>query len=382
MKTFNLFTSLVVLGFALSSCDPIEPIPDPSACIELSGSQSTPLVLTNHNADPNDADYCVTGDFNIRADVVVEPGVTILMKNGAKIEVQTGGSFKSVGTETEKITIRGEELLEKGQWEYIRFRTNDTDNRLEYTNITGGGSDPTYDANVFIAYDGYAKIDHCYVGFSQSNGIKCENQDSNLGGIANTDISFCDLYPISIDARHLPNIESTNTGTGNTYDKIDVEGSQLTNPFTWKKSPFLPYHINGTLAFTNAVTVQPGTSIFMAGGANIQISSSGSFNCVGTASEKIRIMGDNMINGSWEYIRFFDSSSTQNRFEHCIISYGGGDNTWEGMITLVYSSYCRIGNSEIKGSARYGVQNLNDQATFVDDGNNTWSDNTLGRLGN
>ena len=120
----------------------------------------------------------------------------------------------------------------------------------------------------------------------------------------------------------------------------------------------------------------------MGSGAKIVVSGGGSMNCIGTESEKIRIIGDEMTNGFWEYIRFFNSTSAQNRFEHCIISYGGGSSTYQGMITLVNPAYLRIGNSEIKGSARLGVQNQRDDATFIDDGNNVWSDNTLGNIGN
>ncbi len=380
MKIRSILLPIIALSITLISCEPTEPNPS-DVCIALTGRQTTPLTLSNHIDDPNVPDYCITGNFEILADVVVEPGVSILMKNGAQIDVKTGGSFKSVGTETDKITLKGEALITSGQWKYIRFSSNDTDNRLEYTNITGGGSDPTYDAMVFVGFNGYVNIDHCTINFSQSHGIKCENSDSNLGGIANSDISFCDLYPIRIEAIHLANIESTNTGTGNTHDKIDVDGAQLSDAFTWKKSPFLPYHLNGRLELKNEVTVQPGTSIFMASGANIYVSGGGSLNCVGTASEKIRFTGDDMTSGSWEYIRFYNSTSTQNHFEHCILSYGGGSSTYQGIVTLVEPAYCRIGNSDITGSARYGVQNQQDKATFVDDGNNTWSDNTLGDIG-
>lgn len=381
MKTINIFMAVAVLAIILAGCDN-EPI-DITQCIELSGRQTTPLVLTNHITDSNVADYCIEGNFEILADVEVEPGVTILMKNGSRIDVKTGGSFKSVGTESEKITIRGEELLVKGQWEYIRFASNDTDNRLEYTNITGGGSDQTYDAMVFIAFTGYAKIDHCTINFSTSHGIKCEDWRSNLGGIANSDISLCDLYPIRIDAEQIHKIASTNTGGGNGFDKIDVNGSQIGNPITIQKSVALPYHINGTFGIAAAVTVQPGTIIYMAGGSKLQVEGQGSLNCTGTQDEKIRITGNNQTPGDWESIKILFSSSTQNRFEHCILSYGGGSSSYEGIVTLAGTpAYCYIANSEIKGSARYGVQNQGDYSTFEDGGGIVWSDNTLGDIGN
>ncbi|MEM8890234.1 MAG: hypothetical protein AAGD28_19825, partial [Bacteroidota bacterium] len=173
MKRNTLFFVAGILALLLTSCD-IEPV-DTSQSILLTGRQTDPLVLTNHLPDANTPDYVVEGNYDILADVVVEPGVSILMKNGARIDVQTNGSFYSVGTESDKITIKGEKLLTPGQWKYIRFRSDDVDNRLAYTNISGGGSDRTYNAMVFISFNGYAKIDHCLISFSQRNGIKCED---------------------------------------------------------------------------------------------------------------------------------------------------------------------------------------------------------------
>lgn len=380
MKAISISLTLIALIFALTSCEPTEPIPIESACIELSGLLDTPLTLTNHVDIPNAPDYCIDGNFQIRSEVVVEPGVTILMKNGAKISVEAGGSFKSVGTEAENITIKGETILTSGQWEFIRFASNDTDNRLEYTNITGGGSDATYDAMVFINFNGYAKIDHCTINFSQSNGIRCQ-REGRLGGISNTDISLCELYPIKIDAKHLKNIESTNTGGGNTYDKIYVKASQLSDPMTWTKSKSLPYLLDGSLSIIADVTVEPGTSIFMGSGSNIKVNS-GSLNCVGTETEKIRFVSDNWTSGSWGYISFIASNTSNNRFEHCVISDGGSSNTYKGLVTLIDNSSCRIGNSEISGSAGYGVQNQGDRSDYIDDGNNTFSENALGNVGN
>jgi len=379
MKRSTLFLVAGILALVLTSCD-IEPL-DTSQSIVLTGRQTDPLVLTNHIDDANAPDYVVEGNYDIQADVIVEPGVSILMANGSRIDVQSNGSFYSVGTESEKITIKGEKLLTSGQWKYIRFRSDNVDNRLEHTNISGGGSDGTYDGMVFIAYTAYAKIEHCIISFSQRNGIVCEDWRSRLGGIAHTTISFCELYPVQIDAQQLANIEATNRGDGNTYNYINVEGSQLTNRLNWKKSTFLPYRINGTLSITDAVQVDPGTTIFMADGSKIQVSSEGSLNCVGTESEKIKIIGENRVNGAWGYIRFMNSSSSQNRFEHCEISYGGGDSSWEGILTLVYGATVRMSHSEVKGSARYAVQVQHSQGNFIDEGNNIFTENTLGDIG-
>ncbi len=77
----KLLISFAFLGMLLTNChkdDDPTPNPDGSFPIstELSGTQSSGLVLTNHIVDPNVPDYCVSGNYFIQADVVVEPGAT------------------------------------------------------------------------------------------------------------------------------------------------------------------------------------------------------------------------------------------------------------------------------------------------------------------
>lgn len=379
----KLFFSIALLSIAFIGCDRDDPDPDPtlSESIQLSGTQSTALTLTNHIDDPSVPDYCVSGPYFIYADVVVEPGVTILMKDGAKIRVQNDGSFKCVGTAEENITIKGEESFTAGQWANIHFSTKDFDNQLIYTNITGGGNTTTYHAMVFIGFQGYALIDHCNINYSSTSGIMTENYDTDLGGISNSDISLCGLYPIHINSRLVHAIASSNTGGGNTHDLIQVTSSQLQNPTTWNKTGF-PYRINGSLSIFTDLTVEPGVRFVFAPGAQISIVTDGSMNCMGTADDHITFNGESNNAGAWDAIVITSSTNQLNRFEYCDFSYGGGNDTYQGMITLWLNSYARIGNSTIMNSERYGVFNNNNTSTFIDDGNNTWGDNALGNIGN
>lgn len=380
----KLLFSIVLLSIAFIGCKDEDPIPNPDGSFpestELSGTQSTALTLTNHIADPAVPDYCVSGPYFIRAEVIVEPGVTILMKNGSRIHVQTDGSFKSVGTENEKITIKGETAFLAGQWGNIHFSTRDLDNQLIYTNITGGGDNGTYPGMVFIGFQGYGLIDNCIINYSSSNGIMTESYDADLGGISNCDISICEMYPIVVNSRQVTAIAPSNTGGGNTHDFIQVGSSQLQNPTTWHKSHF-PYRISGSLGIATDLTVEPGARFSFSSGARMEVVTNGSLNCIGTSDDKIVFRGETNSPGAWAGIVITGSTNQLNRFEHCEFSYGGSGTTYQGMITLWLNAYARIGNSSIMNSARYGVFNNNGSSTFVDDGNNTWSGNALGDIG-
>lgn len=385
MKTIKFLCSVAILSIVFTSCKKDEaPTPNPDGsfpeCIVLTGDQTTALTLTDHVTDPNVPDYCVANTFFIKAEVVVNPGVLIQMNDGSKIHVQANGSFKSVGTANSKITIRGEDGLVTGQWASIHYSTNNTENQLIHTNVSGGGNGTTYDGMVYIGYQGYALIDNCNILLSSSNGIKTENYNSQLGGISNCDITACALYPMEINSRLIHEIESNNTGAGNGNEMILVGTSQLQTPMTWNKSNFA-YKINGSLSIATDVTVQPGTRFRMPAGSKIEIGTNGSFNCVGTATEKIRFFGPTTTPGSWECINFYATNSTLNRFEYCDFDYGGGNGTYIGMLTLWTNATVRVGNSSFTNSARWGIHYNDFNCTLVNDGNNTFSGNALGDIG-
>lgn len=380
MNKLILSTAILSLLFA-SSCQK-DPVPNPDGtfpeCIELSGTQSTAITLTNHVTDPNVPDYCVSGDYFVEANLIVEPGVYIQMKNGSRIQVRNNGSFYCAGTSNDKILIKGENDVDAGQWENIHFSSMHIGNQLIHTNIYGGGSSSTYDAMVFVGYQGSAFIDNCGIYLSSSNGIKTE-ANASLGGISNCDFTLNGLYPISIHPKHVAAIASSITGINNTHNLIDIKTAQLEDDATWNDA-FFPYHVNLVLGVNANLTVQPGTAFYFAPGARIQVGVDGSFNCIGTQTEKIRFRGDAQTQspGSWEGVVFVGTNSPLNRFEYCDFSYGGGGTNYDGMITIWTNATARVGNSSFSHSAGWGVYYNTWNSTFNNDGNNTWTNNATG----
>jgi hypothetical protein len=378
----KLIFPIALLGIALTSCEK-DPIPNPDGtfpgCTELSGTQSTAIILTNHVTDPAVPDYCISGTYFVEADLVVQPGVFIQMNDDAKIHVRNGGSFKSVGTAAENIKIIGEDSISSGQWVNIHFSTTSPDNELIHTNIYGGGNSNTYPGMVFVGHQGSAFIDNCGIYLSSTNGIMTENVDAGLLGISNCDFTLCGLYPINVHPKHVAAIESSISGIGNTYDLIEVRSAQLQDDVTWNDA-FFPYHVNSTLGVNSNLIVQPGTAFFFAPGASIQVGTDGSLNCLGTPTDRIRFRSDAQTQspGSWVGVVFVGTTNPLNRFDYCDFSYGGGGVNYNGMITLWSNAYARVGNSSFSHSAGWGVYYNTWNSTFDNDGNNTWTNNVLG----
>jgi len=382
----KLTISIALLSIALTSCEK-DPIPNPDGtfpeCIELYGTLSTPLILTNHVTDPGVPDYCISGTYFVQADLVVEPGVFIQMKDDSKIHIRNNGSFNCVGTATAatggKIIIKAETANASGQWDNIHFSTDNMDNQLVHTNISGGGNDNTYDGMVYIGHQGRALIDNCYISLSSSNGIKTESTTSHLGGISVCTIASCGLNPIQVSSRQVAAIGPSIISGGNGIENIEVRLDQLQSPATWN-IPNVPLHISGVLSINSDLIVKPNVSFLFGPNARMQVTSNGSLNCIGSnaGSGAITFKGDTDVPGSWGGIVFLSSLSQENRFEYCHFSYGGSSGTYLGMVTLWTTSNLHISNSSFSYSEGWGVFNNGGNSTYYNDSSNSWIDNAAG----
>ena len=375
-----LLISLMALFFAACDSDDdngLDPDIDP---IILSGTQSSPLVLDNLFSNPNAADYIVDGTFTIDAAVTIEPGVRIAMKAGARIDVNASGSLSAVGTADEPIYIEGEADA-RGYWDYIRFRSNNPNNRLDYCIIShgGGSSLSNREAAVTLVNNAQLSMNHTHIRESQRNGIIVTDSDNRLPEFSNNVISDCELFPIGIRPQQLPAFdESSDFTSGNGNNKIGVNGTSVGTSLTINRAAG-PYLFFGTTSFESAAEIGAGTEIQMGPGARMEVRSTGSLAINGTAGERVTITGEQEAKGYWDYIYFNDSNSPNNLIMHADISYGGGSSlsNRDGIISSRGSSFFAMGNSTIANSNRYGIT-LGNSSTWEDLGGNEFEGNELG----
>ena len=141
-------------------------------------------------------------------------------------------------------------------------------------------------------------------------------------------------------------VPSTNTITEN-----------ITVNTTWKASD--TYIIDGTVAVEGAtLTIEPGTTVKFQQGAELDIGYNNSGSVLvanGTATEPITFTSaaTNPAAGDWDYI-YFGNGASGSSMTYCNVYYGGGYNTYSGMIQL---SDCHItmDHCNIQYSPNYGV---------------------------
>lgn len=346
----------------------------------LAGDSNSPITISDVYSDNSVYDYYIDGTWDINAAVTIEPGVRIMMKSGARVEVNENGSLSAIGTGANKIAFIGEQSVE-GYWDVIRFdESNNPSNELTHVEIKYGGGDDFYlrNASVFVRGKARLKMNNTAIENSERFGLKVSSIDGYLGEFNNNTIKDCSSNPILINNMgQLENFAGNNSlSTGNTYNKIYVDGGDVNSPVD------IP-NVNSTILLTSisninaAVTVAPGNYFEMGSGAQIEVNSGGSLAMIGTASEHITITGAQEVKGYWKCIRFDDSNNPDNEMQYVDISYGGGDDFYlrNASVYIYQSGYLRMGNSSVTNSERDGVKVYSTDGTFDDDGNNTYSNN-------
>ncbi len=352
---------LAILALLITACDSDDDMggDDPSLePIVLSGSQSSPLTLENIFSNPATPDYIVNGTWTLNATVEVEPGVRFMMTPGSRIDIGSSGSLSAVGTEDNPIYFEGEAEA-RGYWDYIRFQSNNPNNRLDYCIIShgGGSSLSNRQAAVTLISNAQLSMNNTTIRESLRNGIIVTNTDNRLPEFQNNTITDCEEFPIGIRPHQLSDIDETTSFTsGNGFNKIGVDGASLSTSRTINKVAG-PYLFLGTISFESAAEIQPGTYIQMGPGARMEVRSSGSLSIIGTPDDRITITGEQEAKGFWDYIYFNDTNSPNNRIEYADISYGGGSSlsNRDAIISSRGSSSFAIGNTSITNSLRYGI---------------------------
>jgi hypothetical protein len=125
-----------------------------------------------------------------------------------------------------------------------------------------------------------------------------------------------------------------------------------------------PYFVSGTLQVNNSatLTIQPGTSVYLAPGATIEVTSSGRLIAEGTPTGRIRFTRRPGILGNWNEI-YFNGAATENRLVNVDIEFAGSngralraDNAvvyFDGLsFTNISGTYCDLDNSafEVRNS--------------------------------
>jgi len=345
------------------------------------GTLRVPTVFSNINADPNVADYYITGVLNVESELKIDSGVFIEMGPGASIVIKTTGTIIARGDSANPITITGRTKT-RGSWKYIMVNSNDPRNELRFVNIEYGGGDNSNNGTVYLNTGAFLKIHNCKISDSKSNAVVAAADDANLSDFSDNKIEN-NGHALQIRPNQIPQINNNNTFLNNDSSFITIMGSDIKSPLIWSKKP-LPFVHKGVTVIEADVNITEGVNIKMGYASMIQVMPTGSLNATGTASNKIFISSIDTIQGYWNCL-LFQSRSNNNKLSYVDISYGGGSLAYMGSIYIGASvSYPQailsMNNCSVSKSASWGIY-IQSNASLVNAGGNTYSNNIMGNVG-
>ncbi|MEI6901428.1 MAG: right-handed parallel beta-helix repeat-containing protein, partial [Bacteroidota bacterium] len=228
----------------------------------------------------------------------------------------------------------------------------------------------------------------------------------NASSISNN--LYAIYYPavnISI-AQHL----GTLTLTNNTYNGICLPGGDVTENIRWNSLSYPIYIFDnvriGKYYSVCRLTIEPGNSIKMASGKNIQVGFSsgypygGELYAIGVSDSLINFSSINGIPGGWEGLYFNDLSdynTATSVMDYCKVENGNTYNMYIESTNQPSINHCTIQNAVQDGIKFYGAYNTVSSSTISSNGRyplyfaepltfptlngNTYSLNTINMIG-
>ncbi len=316
-----------------------------------------------------DKTHVISGYVNITdATVTIEPGATVIFKDGADLNIGTNGGLIADGT-TEAITFTGE-TKQAGFWDYIEFDADAVNANSIMKNCIieyGGGYSST---GAMLYLNNNATISNCTIRYSASSGVDIDDNAAPI--FTNNTITQNAKTPINGAFKSIASI-GKGSYTGNGQDYLDIDGGYLTQSVTIL-SQDVPYRLNGYNVIKDAtVTIEAGATFEMNAGSDLSIGTNGGLIADGTTAP-ITFTGATKQAGFWDYIEFESDAVNANcMFKNVIIEYGGGYSSTGAMLYVDNSP--TITGCTIRYSDSHGVK-IDDDARPVFT-NNTITANKL-----
>ena len=352
--------SLALIATSCSSDDPVEPpVNVDPILLDCDYFIENRTLVDNPNAP---IDYIVSCVSQVRANLIVEPGVVIAFTPDSGLILREDvSSIKAVGTANQPIVFTGTQPT-RGSWRGIFVESENSLNIMEFVTVSYGGGQAFNSngdrGNVIVYADGALTLKNCTVNNSLTSGLNAVYRNTRL--TLQNNVFSGNANPLLINTVYATQTSATDNYSGNDLDRVLLYNysAQFENSSVWKKIN-VPYRVlntgNSGVNARGELTIEPGITIEMSPGTKINIRDTGGLKMVGNAANPITIKGVSNTPGSWVGIKI-DGTNPMNEIAFATISNAGEDpSTNKGAIDLWYNAKLSVHDTQFKDLASCGV---------------------------
>ncbi len=308
-------------------------------CVVLSGGWMQKgfcdTIINQHIYQDTDWDasgspYIVNIELMVNATLTIHEGVVVKFNGpftGMFIGWFGSPALIAAGTQANPVIFTSNSTTpQKGDWNCIYFNYNASPaSRLEHCIIEYGGS--YRGSNVYLNLVS-PSISNCIIRESKQDGIYLAGIPAYGTPLSHNQFNNNARYPLSVDSPgNLPDIDTTNSFSGNGIQAINTGTGMITADRHWKDIG-IPYISEWSITVNNysIFTIDPGVVIkFTGGGFQISTDSGGTLCAIGTEDKPILFTSNKATPspGDWNGIYFSWMANPSSIMEHCIVEYGG-----------------------------------------------------------
>jgi hypothetical protein len=350
--------------------------PEEPHTILISNDITEETTLTDIFADENTPDYIVTVHVQVRAPLIVEPGVNIEFEQDRSLRMMLGGSLTAEGTASRPVKFTGTQKQE-GFWQGLLFATNSDLNRLEHVIVEFGGSSELPEsprANIAIPGDAISgsvlHLSNTTVHRSGGYGLYIGGQSyvSHFDAITLTDNAGAAIYA---SPKNISRIDSHTAFSGNGFNGVETGGTLNEGVLvSWRPLEYGGYKVTSDLTIASGLEIGEGTILRMAKNVLLTIDQSGFLSANGSPGSKIVFEGTSTVGeNAWRGILF--RSAMANSMDHTIVRNAGFTelphmSTFRANIGVATGATVSITNSLLEKSGGWGIA-LEDGSLFNED---------------
>lgn len=344
MKLINFLLFFGIVMIFISSCT--DPLGDDPSDINLAReliSIDQVTTLVNHR---DGVDYIAKSRVDLRAKLVIEPGVEIQFEEGAYLDVHSNGAISAEGTASEMIimTNTGSNFA---SWPGIVVGSTSASNTLNYCLIEYAGDGEAFgtfntEQAAVTLVGGRIRMDNCTIKNSGGSGIVTVSSINECTISSFTNNSFIEStnFPIYVSQNYLEDMNLAScTYTDNTRNMIGINSGHQNRLYTksvWSDLA-IPYYVEDGFELYEGLTIEAGTEVIFGNNSFLTVSGSSSFapflSIQGTQSNHVVLRGEEALIGYWQGVRI-DQANAKNILEYTDISDGGSDSDFKANITL------------------------------------------------